>query len=104
MGTVKVGDFGLSISTLAKAETQLTESGAVLGTPAFASPEQLRGREIDVRSDIYAVGATLYFLLTGKPIHDAESLVSLIASVLEQTPPEPRTVRSDLPQALSRVS
>jgi uncharacterized RDD family membrane protein YckC len=102
-GTVKVGDFGLSISTLAKAETQLTQSGTVLGTPAFASPEQLRGREIDVRSDIYGVGATLYWLLTGAATHDAESLVALIAAVLENDPQPPHLLRSDIPAALSRI-
>jgi uncharacterized RDD family membrane protein YckC len=102
-GSVKVGDFGLSISTLVKAEQQLTQPGAVLGTPAFASPEQLRAQEIDVRSDIYSVGATLYFLATGKPTHDAETLVALIAAVLERDPVDPQVLRPDLPSALSRV-
>ncbi len=102
-GSVKVGDFGLSISTLVRAEEQLTQTGAVLGTPAFASPEQLRAQEIDVRSDIYSVGATLYFLLTGKPTHDASTLVALIASVLENDPAEPALLRQEIPRDLSRV-
>ncbi|MES2570928.1 MAG: protein kinase, partial [Verrucomicrobiota bacterium] len=102
-GLVKVGDFGLSISTLVKAEQQLTRSGTVLGTPAFASPEQLRAQEIDVRSDIYSVGATLYFLLTGLPIHDAPTLVALIAAVLERDPVDPQKIRPELPTALCRV-
>ena len=102
-GLVKVGDFGLSISTLVKAEQQLTQTGAVLGTPAFASPEQLRAQEIDVRSDIYSVGATLYYLLTGQPTHDASTLVGLIAAVLERDPIDPQTLRPEIPSALSRV-
>jgi hypothetical protein len=102
-GEVKVGDFGLSISTLAKAEHSLTQSGAVLGTPAFAAPEQLRGQEIDARADIYAVGATLYYLLTGKPVHDAESLIALIAAVLEQKPADVRGLRPELPRGLAQV-
>ncbi len=102
-GTVKVGDFGLSISTLAKAEHSLTQSGAVLGTPAFAAPEQLRGQDIDARADIYAVGATLYFLLTGKPTHEADSLVALIAAVLEKKPADVRTLRPDVPRGLARA-
>ena len=102
-GSVKVGDFGLSISTLVRAEEQLTQTGAVLGTPAFASPEQLRAQEIDVRSDIYSVGATLYYLLTGKPTHDATTLVALIASVLERDPAEPALLRPEIPRDLSRV-
>jgi uncharacterized RDD family membrane protein YckC len=100
-GTVKVGDFGLSISTLVKAENTLTQSGAVLGTPAFAAPEQLRGQDIDARADIYAVGATLYFLLTGKPTHDAEALVALIASVLEKKPDDVRVLSPKVPRALA---
>ena len=58
-GTVKVGDFGLSISTLARDGTRLSQTGTIRGTPEFASPEQLRGDQLEVRSDIYAVGATL---------------------------------------------
>ena len=102
-GTVKVGDFGLSISTLAKAEHSLTQSGAVLGTPAFAAPEQLRGQDIDARADIYAVGATLYFLLTGKPTHDADSLVALIAAVLEKKPADVRALRPEVPRGLAQT-
>ena len=64
-GSVKVGDFGLSVSTLAKTDTFVTAHGKIMGTPAFASPEQLRGDSLDVRSDIYSVGATLFAILTG---------------------------------------
>jgi len=84
-GTVKVGDFGLSISMLVKAEVTLTASGMFLGTPAYASPEQLRGDELDARSDIYAVGVTLYFLLTGKTPFHSENMVQLVATVLAAT-------------------
>jgi eukaryotic-like serine/threonine-protein kinase len=102
-GAVKVGDFGLSISTIARGETLLTSSGSVLGTPSYASPEQLRGEELDVASDLYSVGASLYYLLTGKPPHEAHDLVKLITEVLDKTPPSPRHHRSEIPQGLSRV-
>lgn len=102
-GMVKVGDFGLSISTMGSLEKSLTQSGAVLGTPAFAAPEQLRGEDLDARADIYSVGATLYYLLTGKSTHDADSLVALIAAVLTKRPADPRTLRKDIPPALARV-
>ncbi len=102
-GTVKVGDFGLSISTLIKAEHSLTQSGAVLGTPAFAAPEQLRGEEVDARADIYAVGATLYYLLTGKSPFEDESLVALIASVLEKPPVDVALVRPGIPADLRAI-
>ena len=65
-GVVKIGDFGLSISTALRTEPALTATGAFLGTPAFCSPEQLRGDELNARSDMYSVGVTLYYLLTGR--------------------------------------
>ncbi|MEW6156475.1 MAG: protein kinase [Verrucomicrobiota bacterium] len=102
-GTVKVGDFGLSVSTLARGESLLTATGTVMGTPAYASPEQLRGEELDVRSDIYSVGATLYHLITGKPPFPATDFVKLIAEVLDKPATSPQALRSDLPAALSKL-
>ncbi|MCX5655900.1 MAG: protein kinase [Planctomycetota bacterium] len=99
-GTVKVGDFGLSISTKGRAETNLTVSGTFMGTPAFSSPEQLKGDELDVRSDIYAVGITLYYLLTGKTPFKADNLVRFVATVLERPAESPATLRRDIPKGL----
>lgn len=102
-GTVKIGDFGLSISTAVRGDTHLTSPGSFLGTPAFSSPEQLRGDELDVRSDIYAVGVTLFYLLTGRTPYEADNLVKLLATVLEQPPPSPTRFRKEIPQGLARV-
>lgn len=103
-GTIKVGDFGLSISTLGHLESQhVTAPGSLLGTPAFASPEQLRGSQLDVRSDIYSVGATLFFLLTGKPPFEADAIVNLISAVLDKAPPSPRTLQPGIPSGLASV-
>ncbi len=102
-GTVKIGDFGLSISTAVRTEPALTATGAFLGTPAFCSPEQLRGEELSVRSDIYSVGTTLYFLLTGRTPFEAGNMVQLLATVLEQRAPSPRNFRRELPAGLARV-
>jgi serine/threonine protein kinase len=66
-GAVKVGDFGLSISTLTRDVRHDLATTGFEGTPHFAAPEQLRGEPLDVRADLYAVGATLYYLLTGRP-------------------------------------
>ncbi len=101
-GTIKVGDFGLSISSR-KEETLLTVGVAVLGTPAYASPEQLQGNEVDVRSDIFSVGATLYYLLTGRQPFSGDGTVQLIAAVLGQTPASPDTIRPEVPKGLSKV-
>ena len=102
-GTVKVGDFGLSVSTLARGESLLTATGSVLGTPAYASPEQLRGEELDVTSDIYSVGATLYHLLTGKTPFGATDFVKLITEVLDKQPAPPKSLRPEIPAELSRI-
>ena len=102
-GTVKVGDFGLSISTIARGESLLTASGSVVGTPAYASPEQLRGEDLDVASDLYSVGATLYHLLTGRPPHVTTDFVKLITEVLDKTPPSPDTLRPHIPAGLAKV-
>ena len=102
-GTVKIGDFGLSISTSTPGESMLTAAGSMLGTPSFASPEQLRGGDLDVRSDIYSVGATLYYLLTGRTPIEGKDLVQTIAAVLDRPPVPPETHRKDLPRNLSKV-
>jgi uncharacterized RDD family membrane protein YckC/tRNA A-37 threonylcarbamoyl transferase component Bud32 len=102
-GSVKVGDFGLSVSTLARGESLLTAAGSVLGTPAYASPEQLRGEELDVRSDIYSVGASVYHLLTGKTPYTATEFVKLITEVLEKKPAPPSALRQEIQVELSKV-
>lgn len=85
-GAVKVGDFGLSVSTLARNDSQLTASGVMLGTPSYAPPEQLRADELDVRADIYSVGATLYALLTGHAPFEGDNAVQVVAAVLDKQP------------------
>ena len=102
-GAVKIGDFGLSISTAVRTEPALTATGAFLGTPAFCSPEQLRGDELNARSDMYSVGATLFYLLTGRTPFEAANMVQLLATVLEQRAPSPRKFRPEVSQGLAKV-
>jgi serine/threonine protein kinase len=102
-GTVKVGDFGLSVSTLARHDSQLTATGVMLGTPAFAPPEQLRGDEIDVRADIYSVGATLYALLTAHAPFEADNAVKVVAAVLDKTAKPSRNFARMCPGASRRL-
>ena len=101
-GAVKVGDFGLSISTLARDVRQQLATGFE-GTPQFAAPEQLRGEPLDVRADIYAVGATLYYLLTGQPPFEARDLRELVDRVNNEPPRSPRHLRREIPQGLASV-
>ena len=102
-GTVKIGDFGLSISTLPQAEPRLTAKGTLMGTPAFSSPEQLKGEELDVRSDIYSLGASLYWLLTGQTPFSGGNVVEQIASIMGEAPPSPVKLRPELPAGLAKV-
>ena len=102
-GAVKIGDFGLSISTAVRTEPALTSAGAFLGTPAFCSPEQLRGEELNARSDMYSVGATLFYLLTGRTPFEAKNMVQMLATVFEQRAPSPRKLRPEVPQGLAKV-
>ena len=102
-GIVKIGDFGLSMSTTSHSDSYLTIPGAYLGTPAFSSLEQLRGDVLDVRSDIYAVGVTLFYPLTGHTPFEGDNLVKLLATVLEQPAPSPAKFRERLPHGLCKV-
>jgi hypothetical protein len=102
-GAVKVGDFGLSISTLTRDVRQELATTGFEGTPQFAAPEQLRGEPLDVRADIYAVGATLYYLLTGRPPLDAPDFRELVSKVASEKPPSPRVLRHDIPRGLAAV-
>ncbi len=102
-GEMKVGDFGLSRPVDQVEQARLTQTGMFLGTPVCSSPEQLLGEALDVRSDIYAVGATCFFLLTGRYPYEAPNAVQLISQVLNGTPTLPTSVRPDLPQAINAV-
>ena len=98
-GRVLVGDFGLSVATSSRGESA-TDRGTILGTPGFASPEQLRGDALDVRSDIYAVGATIFYLLAGRAPFDDQSTTALMARVASEPPPSLIAIRPDVPRRL----
>ena len=101
--TVKIGDFGLSISTAARDMTELTMGGTFHGTPQFAPPEQMRGEPLDVRADIYAVGATLYYLLTGRPPFDDKDLMALVTRIATEVPRSPRALAPSVPRDLAAI-
>ncbi|HTM24949.1 MAG TPA: protein kinase [Vicinamibacterales bacterium] len=100
-GRVLVGDFGLSVATAAHAPGD--RAGTILGTPGFASPEQLRGDSLDVRSDIYSVGATLFYLLAGRAPFDDQSTTAIMARVATEPPPSLFAVRPGLPRRLALI-
>jgi len=99
-GTVKIGDFGVSVATGSQLTRDLPHS-TIQVTPQYAAPEQLRGAAPDVRADIYAVGATLFYLLTGRAPFDDPDLLGLLARVLTDKPPSPRTLVPGVPRGLA---
>jgi serine/threonine protein kinase len=105
-GRLKVLDFGIArLRELSVHSVSATQAGSVLGTPAFMAPEQALGRwnDVDGRTDIWAVGATAFTLLTGQHVHEAESLQEQL--VLSATRPARRVreVAPNVPEELARV-
>ena len=78
----------------------MTQVGTVMGTPSFAPPEQLKGEAVDTRSDLYAVGATLFFLLTGEAPFKGGNTVQVISSVLSTNPTFPAARAKSIPPAM----
>jgi serine/threonine-protein kinase len=101
-GEVKVADFGLARVQGDRA-AQLTQIGVTMGTPLYMSPEQIEGRELDARSDIYSLGITAYHMLAGEPPFTGDSPLSVALQHLNQSPPPLISRRSDVPQALAKV-
>jgi hypothetical protein len=100
-GRVKVGDFGLAKSLVS--QTNLTRTGQFLGTVLYSSPEQVRGDPADQQTDLYAVAATLYFLLTGRAPFQTGDAASTLARIVADPAPHLRTVRKEIPAALDQV-
>jgi hypothetical protein len=102
-GRVKVGDFGLARSLAP--DVRLTRTGAFVGTPLYASPEQIKGRPLDGRADVYSVCATLFFLLTGRAPHERgdRDALAVMARVVSEDAPPIRSLRQDMPHGLERI-
>jgi formylglycine-generating enzyme required for sulfatase activity len=101
-GHVKIADFGLVKNDAAGAQIS-TQAGAILGTPAFMSPEQCRGEKIDARTDIYSLGCTYYAMLTNKPPFEAESSMQVMFAHCSAPIPDPRSLAADVPEDCVRI-
>ncbi len=101
----KVLDFGISKLSSAPGipDATLTRAGAVMGTPHYMAPEQMRAQPVDARADIYAFGVLLYESLTGKRPFDAQTYADLVLQVLGEAPKPLRQHAPELPEALSDV-
>ena len=98
-GRVRVADFGI-----ARAGTSdMTETGSIMGTAQYISPEQAQGRPVDARSDLYSIGVVLYELLTGRVPFDAESPVTVALMQVNEPPIPPMEIKPDIPPALDAI-
>ncbi len=100
-GNCLLTDFGLA--KIMEGSIHLTTSGAIMGTPAYMSPEQGLGQKIDRRSDIYSLGVILYEMAVGRTPYVAETPMAVVIKHINDPLPPPHTLRPDLPEALERV-
>jgi hypothetical protein len=99
----KLIDFGLAkVPTLVGAEN-LTRTGQIVGTPQYMSPEQIANREVDPRSDVYALGCLLYHLLAGAPPFTGDDVQVLYKQIQEPAPPLPPSVPPEIAQVVTRA-
>jgi eukaryotic-like serine/threonine-protein kinase len=96
---VKVMDFGIA----KMASSSKTQTDVVLGTPTYMSPEQIAGKKVDGRSDVFSLGIVLYELLTGQPPFTADNLSALLFSIAHHPHPDLQTLRPDVPPLVQEV-
>jgi serine/threonine protein kinase len=99
-GLVKVMDFGFARSAISKGLTATD----VLGTPNYISPEQAEGKEVDTRTDIYSLGASLYELLTGEVPYKADTAIAVVLEHMTAPVPSVRSLRPDVPEAVDKIT
>ena len=98
----KVTDFG--IGKLLTGDTDLTSTGQMVGSPAYMSPEQIRGDKLDVRSDIFSLGVVLYQTLTLKKPFPADTLTTLVYQILNNEPDDPLVHNGELPPEITEIA
>jgi serine/threonine-protein kinase len=96
-GAVKIIDFGLATTAMGEG---LTATGAILGTPHYMAPEQIRGKPVDARTDVYALGALTYHLVCGRPPFSGDNAIAIGFAHCSEEPPPPRQIRRDVPANL----
>jgi len=101
-GQAKLLDFGLALMN--SPDPRLTSSGSLLGSVHYISPEQIRGEPLDARSDLYAVGVTLYEAITGRLPIQGQSFSEIINGHLQTMPPAPSRLNPAIPESLSAIT
>jgi len=102
-GEVKVADFGLARVLWSNDNLDLTQTGMTLGTPLYMSPEQAEGKPVDVRSDLYSLGATVYHLLAGRPPFAASTSLAVALAHVKEPPFPIGSVRPELPPGIGMI-
>jgi beta-lactam-binding protein with PASTA domain/predicted Ser/Thr protein kinase len=102
-GQVKVTDFGIARAAADSAQESLTQTGTVMGTATYFSPEQAQGLAIDPRSDVYSLGVVLYETLVGRPPFSGPNAVSIAYQHVREMPPAPRSLNRDIPPPLEAI-
>ena len=97
--SVKVTDFGIARIT----DSSKTKTGLVLGTPSFMSPEQIAGKKVDGRSDLYSLGVMLFQMLAGVLPFRGDSMAELMYKIANEPAPDIRTIRAELPEKLANI-
>src|SRR6185436_13789930 len=92
---IKVADFGIG-KLLSSGGADLTRTGQMLGSPAYMSPEQIKGEKLDGRSDLFSLGVVTYELLTGARPFPGDSITTLVYQILHTEPRDPLALRGDL--------
>ena len=100
-GNCLLTDFG--VAKMVEATVQLTQTGAIIGTPAYMSPEQIMGERVDGRSDLYSLGVVLFEMATGRQPYRAETPPAVFVKHLHDPLPMPRSLNPDIPEAIERV-
>ncbi|MBW7860692.1 MAG: serine/threonine protein kinase [Rhodocyclaceae bacterium] len=98
-GTVKIMDFGIALAS----DAGRTMADAVLGSPKYMAPEQIGGGQADARTDVFALGVTLYEMLTGKDAFGGETIPEVMHKVLHAMPPAPASLNPDIPGELDAI-
>ncbi len=102
-GEVRVADFGLARINDPQRKSDLTQIGVTMGTPLYMSPEQVEGRAVDPRSDIYSLGITAYHMLAGQPPFDGETPLAIALMHVNKSPVSLAELRPDVPPQLLEI-